>query len=121
MPAKPIPIKIFGNAISWSVLEITLCPDAAFLTSEIEREIPVARLFLILNNVNAALTNIPPIAIGLTMNFQILVERAIQSESLGVIPAKTVGAMKYEMMGTNNPQANNPPLKFNAASFGPMI
>ena len=42
-------------------------PEAAFFTSEMERPTPVMRLFLILYRVKAALTSIPPMAMGRTI------------------------------------------------------
>ena len=48
-------------------------PVAAFLTSPMDRLMPPMRFFRIRHSVNAALINIPPIAIGRTIYRQMVV------------------------------------------------
>ena len=107
---------------SCSVRFCTCSPVAAFFTSPTERPIPVIKLFLMRNNVNAALTSMPPIAIGRTMNRHTLSAIAIHDSFVGALPAGIrVGPMKYVRIGTKSPHASKPPLKFNEESFGPMM
>ncbi len=120
--AKPIPPSTFRKLRSCSVRTFVISPVAAFFTSLIDRVRPPIRLLRMRNNVNAALINMPPTAIGRTMFFQTCSDKAIQpSASVGLASPSNVGAMKYVRIGTKNPQASRPPEKFSEASFGPMM
>ena len=62
-----MPTTIQLNGRSCSVRTATCSPVAAFFTSPMERPMPATRLLRIRNSVKAALTSMPPMAIGRTM------------------------------------------------------
>src|SRR3990172_8866882 len=88
-----------------------------------DRLIPPIRFFLILQSVKTALINIPPMAIGRTMNRQTSVAWALHSCSPASAPrvVSNEGPRKYNRSGTNRPHASKPPAKFSDASLGPIM
>ena len=88
---------------------------------------PEARLLRIRKSVNPAHMSIPPIAIGRTMVRQTWVAMPDQvasdvtSAPAAWSDAVSSGPRKYRRSGTKRPQARRPPVKFSAASCGPMM
>ncbi len=82
MNITPMPAKTTFAFRSRSVRAVASFCVPAFFRSEMARRIPMARLLRIRNSVYAAPTNMPPTAMGRTMNRQTPAARSLQEPSV---------------------------------------